>query len=83
MALKRASSAAGALASPLADVLLLSAAVGLGLWILIERGRVPWPPTHLLSNAYTLAGCLALVGPCVIWRRGGPSHSLGELCWMT
>jgi hypothetical protein len=82
MSTKRGSATAGAIGSPLADAILLSSAVGLGLWILIERGNVPWPPTHLLSNANTMAGCLAIVGPLVLLRRGS-GGSIGELCWMT
>ncbi len=69
---------------PLVNALLIGAAVAYGLWILVERGRVDWPPHHLLSGAYTLAGCLALVGPFVLARtqttEGG---GLGELLWMT
>jgi hypothetical protein len=80
---KRDASAAGLLSAPLADAFFLSAALGFGVWILVARGRMDWPPTHLLSNAYTLAGCLALVGPVVLLRREPASSGLGELLWMT
>jgi hypothetical protein len=67
----------------LANALLIGAAVGYGLWTLVGRGRVSWPPHDLLTNAYTLAGCLALVGPIVLARREAAAGGLGELLWMT
>jgi hypothetical protein len=67
---------------PLATALLLSTALGYGLWLLVQRGRVSWPPGDLLANAYTLAGCLALVGPLVLARRESSGGGLGELLWM-
>ena len=39
--------------------LLLTAALGWGLSLLIQRGRLTWPPLALLSSLSTLAGCLA------------------------
>ncbi len=69
---------------PLVNALLIGAAVAYGLWILVARGRVEWPPHHLLAGAYTLAGCLALVGPLVLARTQSPEGGgLGELLWMT
>ncbi len=66
---------------PLRTVLLLTAAVAYGLWVLVVKGRVSWPPHELLSGAYTLAGCLALVGPALLARRdageGGSATSSG------
>src|SRR4051794_41800774 len=68
---------------PLANALLLAGAVSYGLWILVARGRVSWPPHELLSGAYTLAGCLALVGPVILARRDQGDGGLGDLAWMT
>ena len=70
-------------APPLRTALLLAVAVGYGLWILVTKGRVSWPPNELLAGAYTLAGCLALVGPAVLMRREGGEGGVGELLWMT
>jgi hypothetical protein len=67
--------------SPVVTAILMGAAVAFGLWSLVRRGRVSWPPHHLLADAYTLAGCLALVGPVVLARREG--SGLGDLLWMT
>jgi len=67
----------------LANALLVAGAVGYGLWTLVSRGRVSWPPHDLLANAYTLAGCLALVGPVVVARAEDSGGGLGELLWMT
>jgi hypothetical protein len=69
--------------SPLMNVWLLGAAIGYGLLILVGRGRVSWPPHELLAGTYTLAGCLALVGPLVLARRGAAEGGLGDLIWMT
>ena len=69
-------------APPVRNALLIAVAVGYGLWILRTKGQVSWPPNELLAGAYTLAGCLALVGPAVLLRREG-GGGLGELLWMT
>jgi hypothetical protein len=61
--------------------LLISVAIGYGTWLLVERGRMAWPPNDLLANASTLAGCLALVGP-VILARPRSEPALGEMLWM-
>jgi hypothetical protein len=37
----------------------------------------------LLSSLSTLAGCLALVGPLILFRSGELEGSLGELLWLT
>ncbi|MBX6312516.1 MAG: hypothetical protein IRY99_06295 [Isosphaeraceae bacterium] len=68
--------------APLVNTVLLTAALAYGLWLLVARGRLSWPPTDLLANAYTLAGCLALVGPIVLSRREGGEEGLGDLIWM-
>ncbi len=78
-------SAGGGIAAGSSAVLnatLLAAALSLGLWLLVSRGQMTWPPSRLLANLYTIAGCLALVGPVVLARRGGEG-SLGDLIWMT
>jgi hypothetical protein len=75
--------AAGPASSPLVTAVLLAAAVGYGVWLLVERGRISWPPNELLSSAYTLAGCLAVVGPLVLSRRDAAEGGLGDLLWMT
>jgi hypothetical protein len=61
----------------------MAAALACGLWTLVARGRVSWPPNDLLANSYTLAGCLALVGPLVLMRRDAAESGLGDLLWMT
>src|SRR5919112_407255 len=68
--------------SPLLNVALLGAAVGYGLLVLVDRGRVSWPPRELLAGSYTLAGCLALVGPVILARRGSAEAGLGGLLLM-
>jgi hypothetical protein len=69
--------------APLVNAALLAGAIGYGLWILVDRGRLSWPPTDLLAGASTVAGCLALVGPVVLARRDSGESGLGELVWMT
>jgi hypothetical protein len=61
----------------------MAAALGYGLWVLVGRGRVSWPPNQLLASLYTVAGCLALVGPIVLARGEPGERGLGELLWMT
>lgn len=69
--------------SPLVNATLLTLALGYGLWLLVDRGRVSWPPHELLTGLHTFAGCLALVGPLVLSRREGAEGGVGELAWMT
>ena len=57
------------------------AALGGGL--LVQKGRLTWPPYQLLSSLSTLAGCLASVGPLILIRSGEIEGSLGELMWLT
>ena len=87
MTAKRAASkppATGPTSSPpLVNALLLAAAIGYGFYLLIARGRVSWPPTELMSSAFTLAGCLALVGPVVLFRREDRDGGVGNLVWLT
>jgi hypothetical protein len=76
--------ASAGVSSPLLNAALIAAAFAYGLWLLVARGRVSWPPNDLLSSSYTVAGCLALVGPLVLGRRGASEGAgLGELLWMT
>lgn len=71
-------------AAPVLNAFLIVLAMGFGLWLLVRRGNVSWPPTNLLASAYTIAGCLALAGPLVLARReGGDGAGLGELAWLT
>jgi hypothetical protein len=86
MSAKRASGGPGAAGSPdhaVTNAILLIAALGCGLTLLVQRGRLTWPPYALLSSLSTLTGCLALVGPLILARSGGKSGSLGELVWLT
>jgi hypothetical protein len=67
----------------LINALVVGTAFAAGLAILVARGRVGWPPHHLLTSLYTVAGCLALVGPVVLGRSDAAGGGLGELLWMT
>src|SRR4051794_8934358 len=69
--------------TPLANALIVALALGYGLYLLHVRGTVTWPPPHLLASLYTVAGCLALVGPVVLSRVESGERGLGELLWMT
>ena len=85
MATKRAISKAPASsspASPLVNALLLGAALCCGMGLLFARGRLSWPPTQLLASVYTVAGCLAMIGPILLHRRESAEVGLGELLWM-
>ncbi len=80
------SSSAGAAGTPdhaLTNAVLLIAALGWGLLVLFQKGRLTWPPLALLSSLSTLVGCLGMAGPLVLARSGGKSGSLGELTWLT
>jgi hypothetical protein len=86
MSARRGSSSPGAASAPehaVTNALLLTAALGWGLSLLIQKGRLTWPPLALLSSLSTLAGCLALVGPLILARSGATGGSLGELVWLT
>lgn len=69
--------------SAVANAVLIAAAVGWGLTLLVQRGRLTWPPYGLLSSLATLAGCLAIVGPIILFRSTDIQGSLGELVWLT
>jgi hypothetical protein len=87
MSSKRASSKSSAPSGsgrgPFFNAVLLGAAICAGLAMLVSRGRMSWPPTQLLASLYTVAGCLALVGPIVLGRKEAGEAGLGELLWMT
>lgn len=82
----RSSSASTTAASPspqIANALLVGGAFCYGLAQLVMKGRVNWPPHQLLSSVFTVAGCLALVGPVILARSESEERGLGELLWMT
>ena len=69
--------------SPLTNALLVGGAISSGMAILVTRGRMSWPPHQLLSSIFTVAGCLAMIGPIVMARGESGDRGLGELLWMT
>ena len=84
LAAKPAAAGSGSSSSPvLLNLMMVGAAISFGMWLLISRGRVSWPPSELLANAYTVTGCLALIGPIVLLRRDAGEGGVGELLWMT
>ncbi|CAN5899726.1 hypothetical protein BH23PLA1_BH23PLA1_11570 [soil metagenome] len=79
-----AGSSTSSASPPLLNATLLGSAIGYGLWLLVQRGGISWPPRELLAGGFTLAGCLALVGPIVLNPRAAASEGgLGEFLWMT
>ncbi|HZW30827.1 MAG TPA: hypothetical protein VFF52_08985 [Isosphaeraceae bacterium] len=86
MSTKRPSAAppgAASSGSAVTNALVIGAALLWGAGLLVQRGRLTWPPYPLLSSLATLAGCLALVGPVILFRSGELEGSLGELGWLT
>jgi hypothetical protein len=69
--------------SAITNALLVAAAILWGISLLVQRGRLTWPPYALLSSLATLAGCMALVGPVILFRSTEIEGSLGELGWLT
>jgi len=67
----------------IANAALVASALLCGGVLLVQKGRLTWPPYELLSSLSTLAGCLALVGPLILIRSGEIEGSLGELLWLT
>ena len=65
------------------NALLIGASILWGISLLVQRGRLSWPPYALLSSLATLAGCIALVGPLILYRSSSSEGSLGELGWLT
>ncbi|MFO0889566.1 MAG: hypothetical protein U0790_10565 [Isosphaeraceae bacterium] len=86
MCAKRASgssaSAAGGSDPATGNAILLIVAIAAGLGLLVQRGRLSWPPIDLLSSLSIVAGCLALVGPPILARSASSNGSLGELVWL-
>lgn len=79
-----ATSMTNAGAPPLWNAVAVLGALGAAAYLLIERGAVSWPPDDLLRSASTLAACLTLIGPLILWNGGnGKPGSLGDLIWMT
>jgi hypothetical protein len=67
----------------IANALLIAASLACAGALLVQKGRLTWPPFQLLSSLSTLAGCLAMVGPLILIRSGEIEGSLGELMWLT
>jgi hypothetical protein len=61
---------------------LILGALAYGLRILVQNGRVTWPPDQLLGSLSIVAGCLALIGPVLLFRRSSEG-GVGELVWLT
>lgn len=85
MAAKRASSSGGGSGgpTPLVNALVVLVALAYGAWLMTTKGWMTWPPSGLLAAAFTISGCLALVGPIVLFRREAGDGGLGELLWLT
>lgn len=64
------------------NVVVLSGAMSLGLWLLVSRGLIAWPPMRLLGSLATVVGCIAACGPIVLVRRGKRELATGDLLWM-
>lgn len=79
---KSAASNSSSTSAPLATASLLGVALIYGMVTLFAKGRLSWPPTQLLASAFTVAGCLALIGPILLHRRDSSEVALGELLWM-
>jgi hypothetical protein len=77
------SAGAGSSDRPVINALLILGALAWGISVLVQRGRLTWPPVALLGGLSTLAGCLALIGPVILSRTGPKEGSLGELVWLT
>ena len=78
-----AKAAPGRSSSPFWTLVLILGALSYGLRLLVQAGRVAWPPDQLLHSLAILAGCLALVGPLLLLRKGGEDGGVGELLWLT
>lgn len=78
---KRASGAGAGTPSALANLVFVAIALGFGLWILVLRGQVTWPPDRLLASLAIVAGCIGLVGPLVLARSAAAEPGLGTALW--
>ena len=72
----------GSASGPVGTAVLVGLALAYGVSTLVSRGRMQWPPTQFLASLYTVAGCLALVGPIVLFRKDAGELGLGDLLWM-
>lgn len=79
LAFRATDSSATPASTPWGTALLLGVALCTGLGTLVSRGRLQWPPTQLVASLYTMAGCLALIGPILLHRKGAGEVGLGEL----
>ncbi len=71
-------------AFPIANTLLMALAGAYAVYLQVSHGRLTWNVEQFLSAAYTLSGCLALIGPLVLLRPGIRADSgLGDLSWLT
>jgi len=78
-----ASAPSGSL-SPVSTAVLIVSALAYGLWALVDQRALSWPPTELLAGLSTVAGCLALLGPILLWSRiSGEPGGVGELVWFS
>ena len=80
---KPAPTAGATAASPALNLVILGAAAAYGVWLLVARGRMSWPPTDLVANLFTLAGCIALAGPVILLRRDVGEGGVGDSAWLT
>jgi hypothetical protein len=64
------------------NALIVAVALLWGTSLLIQKGRLTWPPYELLASFSTLAGCLALAGPLILARTGQTDGTLGHLMWL-
>ncbi|MFO0953884.1 MAG: hypothetical protein U0835_22560 [Isosphaeraceae bacterium] len=76
-------SGSGTTTGPVLNAVLIAGALAYGVALLVNHGRLSWPPNQLLASLYTVAGCLALIGPLVLARGESAEGGLGELLWMT
>lgn len=68
--------------APLGTAIWLGLATVGGVGSLVSRGRLNWPPTELLADLATVGGCLALIGPILMHRKGSQEHGIGDLVWL-
>lgn len=68
--------------APWGKAVLVGSAICGGFGTLVTEGRMQWPPTQLLASSAIIAGCLALVGPILLRKRGAADVGLGDLIWM-
>ncbi|GIW88862.1 MAG: hypothetical protein KatS3mg108_3186 [Isosphaeraceae bacterium] len=67
----------------LGNAAIITIALALGLWTLVHRRQLDWPPSRLFAAATTLTGYLALAGPLVLGRRTVHAAGLGDVVWLT